>query len=493
MNTENIKQYVHAFNQIAKRFDVIINLSKEYGEYFESRGMIEVEYGKRLKTLINNINTKTFSKELTKEHLESSTKVFFSSFDENNSIVADVHLKIGKAFQVDIARSLYALAKDVDAQKKKIVGEVIRKKKIHEELLNFATRLESYYFTILRDVKESAKYINETKDQRYVPKHMKFLKSLEEAEQNYRNAIEKENHCYDLLYQTEIVNSLDSCFKLFDLHSSELAKIMNHAHSLFKELGDSAGSFVDKTAQLQGVLDNNTDLKEFLDSINSPTSSKMSLKVEVPPEIHVDAPSPKKSWGFSSLATGIASGLSNSFSSLTSMTNSHNNTPQPNAPQPSTSDNQSATLVDEQPSNLPQETQEEEEVKETSIKEEVTIIENVIEPIEINEDHDGSKTQNADAKVEEKIIEIKNEVVAATSGVIPQQTLVDDEEDIYDKSPSPVSIVQNIQRTKSPEGNDDDESDELIVVPVQESSNTSEEEEEEEEEEDDDEPTNSFI
>ncbi|EKE42826.1 hypothetical protein ENU1_008780 [Entamoeba nuttalli P19] len=89
MTTTNIELYkscVFEINSIVHQLDALIDITKEYGEYYQGRATLEIEYGKKLLGLITYVNTPSFGKEDSKKFLQ--TFVISQKVHNENSLIS---------------------------------------------------------------------------------------------------------------------------------------------------------------------------------------------------------------------------------------------------------------------------------------------------------------------------------------------------------------------------------------------------------------------
>ena len=56
MNNELYKKYVYDFTSLNHKLDLAIQTCKDYGEYYQTRGTLEIEYGKKIEDIIEDIH-----------------------------------------------------------------------------------------------------------------------------------------------------------------------------------------------------------------------------------------------------------------------------------------------------------------------------------------------------------------------------------------------------------------------------------------------------
>ncbi|BFU21597.1 hypothetical protein CL6EHI_182870 [Entamoeba histolytica] len=491
-NSELYKSCVFEINSIVHQLDALIDVTKEYGEYYQGRGTLEIEYGKKLLGLITYVNTPSFGKEDSKKFLQTGMKSYFELLDTSNTKRVEEKYSVGKKLLEEVATPLFSLAKEIDTQKKKIVNEAVRKVKIYEDVASFALRCEGHYLNVLKDMKDLTKKINETNDSKSIPKYNKMNQQYSIVKKDYENSVNKASECYDLLYGQEMVETVRQCYELMTYHNDEIINIFKHAHQIYLSIGINETEFNSVMSDGIKTLDNKTDVKEFFESIiGHNEKSKVILKTEELAPLQVEAPKePQKKWGFGSIKSSIVSGVS----SLTTMVNESIQNPSTG---PSASWTNPVLTTPIYSFGKKKESKKETHDSKEEIKEEVTDIKKQNEVTQ-EEKQKQDNQEEGNIVVVEKEIKVEGEVVAEmVSNEVPQivevkeiknETIIPVKEEKKDEVVlGSTSIMEDIL-TK-----EESEDSELVVVPATDNESSKEEDDDDEEVEEEEEPTNTFI
>ncbi|ELP87924.1 hypothetical protein EIN_275110 [Entamoeba invadens IP1] len=322
---EIFQKSVFHFDEIVKKIESVVDTTKLYGDYFSQRGNLEMDYCRKMIGLTDALNARSTLGLLKQTHPKDNVlqtfKTFWEDFDGKTIELYNARGKTGRQFCESVSVALLQLSKEVDAQKKQIYTETMRKVKIYEDLTTFATRSEAYYLTQLRDTKAMCIQINTNKDTKMVSRYQKVLTSYNQSEKEYQNALTKVNTCYDMLYEKEMVTSIKQCYELLQYHFLNFNKIIESVTKQFAETKNSENLFFTQFCEsLKNTSDEkeNAEINEFFQSLETGEKSgngsnklptKMISKVEELPVLNVEVSTQKEknSWGFSTIASGFAS------------------------------------------------------------------------------------------------------------------------------------------------------------------------------------------
>ncbi|EDR29716.1 hypothetical protein EDI_251520 [Entamoeba dispar SAW760] len=507
INTELYKSCVFDMNSIVHQLDALIDMTKEYGEYYQGRGTLEIEYGKKLLGLTTYLNTPSFGKEDPKKFLQTGMKNYIELLDTSNTKRAEEKYNIGKKFIEEVATPLFSLAKEIDTQKKKIVNETFRKVKIYEDVVSFALRCEGHYLNVLKDMKDLIKKINETNDSKLVPKYNKMNQQYSIIKKDYENSVTKASECYDLLYGQEMVETVRQCYELMTYHNDEIINIFKRAHQIYLNIGINETEFNSITSDGLKTLDNKTDVKEFFESIiGHNEKSKIILKTEELTPLQVEVPKEsQKKWGFGSIKSSIVSGMS----SLTTMVNESIQNPPTGLSANWTNPVLTTPIYSfgkKKESKKEIHDSKEEVIQEVTNIKEQNEVNNIKEQNEIiqEEKQKQNNQEEGNIVVIEKEIKVESEVVAEmVSNEAPQIVEVKETKNeimipVKEEEKKDEIVLGSTSIMEGVLTKEESEDSELVVVPATDNGLSKEEDNDEEEEdeellEEEDEPINTFI
>ena len=232
-------------------------------------------------------------------------------YEKSANALAEAHVAFGQTLQTDVGKRLAAVSQEVDTQRKKIFPEALRKIKVYQDLIHTAVRAETYYQTHLRELKDLAAAINESKETKQVAKFRKMATVVEDARKEYELAISNENKAHNLLFTVELPKVAAQCFELLDYQATEVQSAFTSLLVMLKTLGKSYAGMTDEFETVLEQYKQGTDLDRFKASLPVENAVvPMTLRVEEMPQLEVKEETPKSKWGWKSVF-GSGEGVNN--------------------------------------------------------------------------------------------------------------------------------------------------------------------------------------
>lgn len=275
MSSEQVNALTYEFGSIAKKLDFLAHVTKAYSNLFQQRGMTEIEYSKHL---VQQCGTplKTggllMKKDLPLDSLEDTIKAALNQFNTSTIKVAQKHNEIGVVLIEQVAKPLDNLQRTLEMNRKRIVNDFIQRNKVHQGLIKAAERACEQYKRAVAELKLVTSQLNIAMTQhvnmvdKLVARKQQAVNKLQNAENIYKQAVEKANAYGEEMYGEPVKKITESSIELFKTHFDSIKNIFTIVSTQCTELVPIADEAFKSIQEEVSKMNFEADLKQFVDA-----------------------------------------------------------------------------------------------------------------------------------------------------------------------------------------------------------------------------------